>query len=133
MLHLATWPHRACIIQPTRQHTKNSFPLSLRTHCPGPVTFVLLAQRQLPAEEAVSRLLPAYGQLLRQLQVAGAPEVQIHEPILATDKVHRRTAVHMQQVRGRAILHDIGLPSGSSMQHAGDRKCSGGDAWCNFS
>ena len=31
------------------------------------------------------RLLPAYGQLLRQLQRLGVPEVQLHEPSLTTD------------------------------------------------
>uniref|UniRef100_A0A383VYE6 5-methyltetrahydropteroyltriglutamate--homocysteine S-methyltransferase n=1 Tax=Tetradesmus obliquus TaxID=3088 RepID=A0A383VYE6_TETOB len=51
----------------------------------GPVTFVLLSKRDLALPEAVSRLLPAYGQLLRQLQQLGCPEVQLHEPSLATD------------------------------------------------
>jgi hypothetical protein len=67
--------------------------LSLRPRLPrpaprytGPVTFVLLSRCQLPHEEAVQRLLPTYGSLLRQLTLAGAPEVQIHEPCLATDK-----------------------------------------------
>jgi hypothetical protein len=32
-----------------------------------------------------TRLLPTYGQLLRQLQALGVPEVQLHEPSLATD------------------------------------------------
>jgi hypothetical protein len=47
---------------------------------------VLLANCELPLGEAVERLLPTYCQLLRALQVAGAPEVQLHEPILVTDK-----------------------------------------------
>jgi len=52
----------------------------------GPVTLALLASTPLPAGVVVEKLLPAYGQLLRQLQAAGAPEVQLHEPALTTDK-----------------------------------------------
>eukprot|EP00879_Flechtneria_rotunda_P004675 GHRR01004937.1.p1 GENE.GHRR01004937.1~~GHRR01004937.1.p1 ORF type:complete len:387 (+),score=126.10 GHRR01004937.1:610-1770(+) len=51
----------------------------------GPVTYVLLAKRDLALAEAVDRLLPTYGQLLRKLQQLGCPEVQLHEPALTTD------------------------------------------------
>lgn len=40
------------------------------------------------------RLLPAYAQLLRQLQQMGAPEVQLHEPSLATDAGASAQAVY---------------------------------------
>ncbi|KAG2448374.1 hypothetical protein HYH02_006956 [Chlamydomonas schloesseri] len=53
----------------------------------GPVTFVSLSRGcELPLGEAVSRLLPAYCALLQQLAAAGAPEVQLHEPVLATSE-----------------------------------------------
>lgn len=52
----------------------------------GPVSLALLASTTLPADVIVEKLLPSYGQLLRQLSVQGAPEVQLHEPALATDK-----------------------------------------------
>lgn len=51
----------------------------------GPVTYVLLSKRDLALEHAVERLLPCYAQLLRKLQLLGCPEVQLHEPCLATD------------------------------------------------
>lgn len=53
----------------------------------GPLTLVLLARLApgLTAEAALQRVLPAYRQLLRQLREHGAPEVQLHEPSLATD------------------------------------------------
>lgn len=51
----------------------------------GPVTYVLLSKRDLPLAECVSRLLPTYGQLIRQLQQLDVPEVQLLEPSLATD------------------------------------------------
>jgi hypothetical protein len=47
---------------------------------------VLLAKCTLPLAEAVERLLPTYAQLLREMQKAGALEVQIHEPVFVTDK-----------------------------------------------
>ncbi|PNH08972.1 5-methyltetrahydropteroyltriglutamate--homocysteine methyltransferase [Tetrabaena socialis] len=51
----------------------------------GPVTFVALAKGcPLPTSEAVRRLLPAYCELLRRLAAMGVPEVQMHEPVLAT-------------------------------------------------
>ncbi|KAG2442603.1 hypothetical protein HXX76_002688 [Chlamydomonas incerta] len=51
----------------------------------GPITFVALSRGcELPLGEAVSRLLPTYCALLQQLAAAGAPEVQLHEPVLAT-------------------------------------------------
>jgi 5-methyltetrahydropteroyltriglutamate--homocysteine methyltransferase len=34
----------------------------------------------------LSRLVPAYAELLAALAAAGAPEVQLHEPALATDR-----------------------------------------------
>lgn len=53
----------------------------------GPLTLVLLARLApgLSAATALQRLLPAYGQLLSQLQALGCPELQLHEPCLATD------------------------------------------------
>jgi 5-methyltetrahydropteroyltriglutamate--homocysteine methyltransferase len=60
----------------------------------GPVTFVLLSKRDLSLADAVERLLPAYGQLLRQLQQLGCPEVQLHEPSLATDAGAAARAVY---------------------------------------
>ncbi|KXZ56801.1 METE protein [Gonium pectorale] len=51
----------------------------------GPVTFVCLAKGcPVPTDEAVRRLLPAYTELLRRLAGMRVPEVQMHEPILAT-------------------------------------------------
>ena len=47
---------------------------------------MLLAKSALPLAEAVERLLPTYAQLLRELQKAGALEVQIHEPVFVTDR-----------------------------------------------
>jgi 5-methyltetrahydropteroyltriglutamate--homocysteine methyltransferase len=52
----------------------------------GPVTFALLASTTLAPAAVVERILPAYAQALRELKAAGAPEVQLHEPALTTDK-----------------------------------------------
>ena len=58
----------------------------------GPLTFLLLAK---PAEDApegwqpielLDQLVDAYGRLLKDLRAAGATEVQLDEPILATDE-----------------------------------------------
>jgi hypothetical protein len=68
---------------------------------------VLLANTELPLGEAVERLLPTYCQLLRALQVAGAPEVQLHEPILVTDK-------------GAAAEVGVALPGGGNVEGWGD-------------
>jgi 5-methyltetrahydropteroyltriglutamate--homocysteine methyltransferase len=73
----------------------------------GPVTFVLLSKRDLPLADAVERLLPAYGQLLRQLQQLGCPEVQLHEPCLATDAGGAARAVYESTY---AQLAAVGCP-----------------------
>ncbi|KAG2493151.1 hypothetical protein HYH03_008575 [Edaphochlamys debaryana] len=53
----------------------------------GPVTFALLARSSpLPPPEAVARLLPAYRRLLRELAQRRVPELQLHEPALATSQ-----------------------------------------------
>ncbi|GBF92667.1 hypothetical protein Rsub_05036 [Raphidocelis subcapitata] len=52
----------------------------------GPVTFALLASTPLLPSAVVARILPAYAELLAALAGAGAPEVQLHEPALATDR-----------------------------------------------
>ena len=53
----------------------------------GPVSYALLARRapDLTLTQAVEGLIPSYVQILRALAAAGAPEVQLHEPSLATD------------------------------------------------
>lgn len=48
----------------------------------GPVTFVHLATCKTNASEMISKLVPAYKQLLDELKGLGVPEVQIHEPAL---------------------------------------------------
>eukprot|EP00803_Ostreobium_quekettii_P006679 evm.model.scf_2322.1 EVM.evm.TU.scf_2322.1 scf_2322:720-7536(+) len=48
----------------------------------GPVTFVHLAACKTNASGMISKLIPAYKQLLDELKVLGVPEVQIHEPAL---------------------------------------------------
>lgn len=51
------------------------------------MTFVSLSRGcELPLDQAVARLLPTYCALLQQLAAAGAPEVQLHEPVLATSE-----------------------------------------------
>lgn len=52
----------------------------------GPITLILLAKSKVPAEQALERVLPVYVELLTQIKALGVPEVQIHEPILASDK-----------------------------------------------
>ncbi|KAF8070897.1 5-methyltetrahydropteroyltriglutamate--homocysteine methyltransferase [Scenedesmus sp. PABB004] len=75
----------------------------------GPVTYALLARRApgLGLGDAVERLLPAYGQLLRALQGLGAPEVQLHEPALATDA---GAAARAEYETAYAALSAVGLP-----------------------
>lgn len=50
------------------------------------------------------RLLPAYAQLLRQLQQMGVPEVQIHEPSLATDAGAASQAVYESTYKALAAV-----------------------------
>nr|Q39586.1 RecName: Full=5-methyltetrahydropteroyltriglutamate--homocysteine methyltransferase; AltName: Full=Cobalamin-independent methionine synthase; AltName: Full=Methionine synthase, vitamin-B12 independent isozyme [Chlamydomonas reinhardtii]AAC49178.1 cobalamin-independent methionine synthase [Chlamydomonas reinhardtii]prf//2207381A Met synthase [Chlamydomonas reinhardtii] len=78
----------------------------------GPVTFVSLSRGcELPLDQAVARLLPTYCALLQQLAAAGAPEVQLHEPVLATSEgtgmpTEFETAyAQMAQAAGSVPLH----------------------------
>ncbi|PNW85318.1 hypothetical protein CHLRE_03g180750v5 [Chlamydomonas reinhardtii] len=78
----------------------------------GPVTFVSLSRGcELPLDQAVARLLPTYCALLQQLAAAGAPEVQLHEPVLATSegagmRAEFETAyAQMAQAAGSVPLH----------------------------
>lgn len=52
----------------------------------GPITFVALSKGGMQSfEEKVETLLPLYQQVLTELVEAGAPYIQIDEPILVTD------------------------------------------------
>lgn len=48
----------------------------------GPLTYVRLANCKIPLGEMVSRIIPAYTELLQALAKLGVPEVQMHEPAL---------------------------------------------------
>lgn len=73
----------------------------------GPCTYVLLSKRDLPLKDAVDRLLPTYGQLLRQLHTLGCPEVQILEPSLTTDAGNDAQSVYEATYTQLAA---VGLP-----------------------
>ncbi|WP_116245071.1 5-methyltetrahydropteroyltriglutamate--homocysteine S-methyltransferase [Nocardiopsis sp. FIRDI 009] len=72
----------------------------------GPLTFLLLAKAADDAPEGwapielLDQLLDAYGRLLAELGAAGATEVQLDEPILATDE-GRAAVDHLERVYRR--------------------------------
>ncbi|WP_017599653.1 5-methyltetrahydropteroyltriglutamate--homocysteine S-methyltransferase [Nocardiopsis lucentensis] len=72
----------------------------------GPLTFLLLAKAADDAPEGwapielLDQLLDAYGRLLADLRAAGATEVQLDEPILATDE-GRAAIDHLERVYQR--------------------------------
>ncbi len=73
------------------------------------MTFVCLAKGcSLPVEEAVGRLVPAYEELLGVLGAAGAPEVQMHEPILATSTAEGLQRVFESTYRTLAQVRSCG-------------------------
>ncbi|WP_159941306.1 MULTISPECIES: 5-methyltetrahydropteroyltriglutamate--homocysteine S-methyltransferase [unclassified Nocardiopsis] len=69
----------------------------------GPLTFLLLAKAADDAPEGwepielLDQLLDAYAQLLSRLREAGATEVQLDEPVLATDE-GRAAPDHLERV-----------------------------------
>ena len=72
----------------------------------GPLTFLLLAKAADDAPEGwepielLDQLLDAYAKLLGDLEAAGATEVQLDEPILATDE-GRAAVGHLERVYQR--------------------------------
>ncbi|MEV2274992.1 5-methyltetrahydropteroyltriglutamate--homocysteine S-methyltransferase [Nocardiopsis sp. NPDC049922] len=72
----------------------------------GPLTFLLLAKAADDAPEGwapielLDQLLDAYARLLADLRAAGATEVQLDEPILATDE-GRAAVDHLERVYQR--------------------------------
>ena len=72
----------------------------------GPLTFLLLAKAAEDAPEGwepielLDQLLDAYARLLGDLKAAGATEVQLDEPILATDE-GRAAVDHLERAYGR--------------------------------
>ena len=72
----------------------------------GPLTFLLLSKAASEAPEGwapielLDRLLDAYAELLGDLRAAGATEVQLDEPILATDE-GRAAVEHLERAYRR--------------------------------
>lgn len=74
----------------------------------GPVTFLKLAKSKTPGFDPLSlldRLLPVYGEVLRQLRDSGADWVQIDEPCLVLDlgDAERSAFKKAYQVLGKAV------------------------------
>ncbi|MDW8372250.1 MAG: 5-methyltetrahydropteroyltriglutamate--homocysteine S-methyltransferase [Planctomycetota bacterium] len=70
----------------------------------GPLTFLRLSKRVDggPAIELLPQLLPAYRDILRSLAEAGADDIQIDEPILATDLAQAERAAFPAAYRALA-------------------------------